>query len=47
MSKYCPVLERKVLYLECNECEEKLCRNISKSHVNSNNCKKLEDVKNE
>ncbi len=45
MSKYCPVLERKVLYLECNECEEKLCRTTSKSHIDNNNCKESEDIK--
>lgn len=47
MSKYCPVLERKVLYLECNECEEKLCRNTSKSHIDNNNYKESEDIKHE
>lgn len=25
MSKYCPLLGRKVVYLECQECEEKVC----------------------
>lgn len=27
MSKYCPVLKRKVVYLDCLECEEKPCEN--------------------
>lgn len=26
MSKYCPVLKRKVTYLDCQECEEKECK---------------------
>lgn len=26
MSRYCPVAERKVLYTECLECDEKECR---------------------
>lgn len=26
MAKFCPVQNRKVLYLECLECEEKECR---------------------
>lgn len=25
MSKYCPLLNRRVVYLECNECEDKAC----------------------
>lgn len=25
MSKYCPLLGRKVVYLECQECEDKVC----------------------
>lgn len=25
MSRYCPLLNRKVVYLECNECEDKVC----------------------
>ena len=26
MSKYCPVLKQKVLYLTCLECEDKVCK---------------------
>ena len=26
MAKYCPVTNDKVLYLECLECEEKICK---------------------
>ena len=26
MAKFCPVQNRKVLYLECLECEQKECR---------------------
>lgn len=25
MSKYCPLLGRKVVYLECQECEDRVC----------------------
>ena len=25
MSRYCPVLKRKVVYLDCLECEDKQC----------------------
>lgn len=25
MAKYCPVLKRKVTYLDCQDCEEKEC----------------------
>lgn len=25
MSKYCPILKRKVIYLDCLECEDKQC----------------------
>lgn len=25
MSKYCPIYDKKVLYLDCLECEEKEC----------------------
>lgn len=28
MAKYCPIRERKVLYLDCVECEEKECNQI-------------------
>lgn len=26
MSKYCPILNRKVVYLDCLECDEKICQ---------------------
>lgn len=26
MAKYCPVLKEKVVYLICEECEEKACK---------------------
>jgi hypothetical protein len=26
MSKYCPILNRKVVYLVCLECDEKICQ---------------------
>lgn len=29
MAKYCPVIDAKVVYLECQECEEKLCNKTS------------------
>ena len=25
MSRYCPVLEHRVVYLDCLECEDRLC----------------------
>jgi hypothetical protein len=25
MSKYCPLLERNVVYLDCLECDERIC----------------------
>lgn len=33
MSRYCPILERNVVYLDCLDCDEKLCEkeeNINK-----------------
>lgn len=30
MSIYCPILEEKVTYLQCQDCEEKIC----KQHIN-------------
>ena len=27
MAKYCPVTESIILYLECQECDNKVCRN--------------------
>lgn len=26
MSRFCPVVNRKVVYLDCLECEEKICQ---------------------
>ena len=26
MSIYCPILEEKVTYLQCQDCEEKICK---------------------
>ena len=34
MSKYCPISQHNVVYLECLECEEKPCKKL-----NSNNPK--------
>lgn len=28
MSKYCPIINAKVVYLECLECENKVCTHI-------------------
>ena len=30
MAKYCPVIKSKVVYLTCQECEEKLCERQNK-----------------
>ena len=37
MSKICPITDSKILYLDCIECEEKICKkaiieNISKTN---------------
>lgn len=42
MSKYCPIINGKVVYLECLECEDKKCRdtvNISNKDKTTNNKK--------
>ena len=48
MAKYCPILNRKVVYLECLECEEKLCKQsdltlVSKDDSNNNSDSKLKN----
>ena len=33
MAKICPLTNEKVLYLECNECDDKqLCRELNRNH---------------
>lgn len=27
MAKFCPLINQKVLYIECLECDEKICKN--------------------
>lgn len=29
MSKFCPITNERVIYLYCQECEEKLCENVN------------------
>lgn len=36
MSQYCPLLKRNVVYLECLECEDKVCKEIPED-INQNN----------
>lgn len=36
MSKYCPILKRKVIYLDCLECEDKLCENPQNQQESEN-----------
>lgn len=36
MSKFCPTLKRKVIYLDCLECEEKLCEESQKQNESKN-----------
>jgi hypothetical protein len=47
MAKICPLTGETVLYLTCNECEDKIkCRELSKNKVeNKSNLKDFEDVK--
>ena len=33
MAIFCPVLKRKVVYLTCQECEDKLCRKEKESEA--------------
>ena len=33
MSKYCPILQRKVVYLTCMECDEKPCKQNKKEET--------------
>lgn len=38
MAKTCPVTKEKVLYLECLECEDKMCRTVQKGkEIEKNN----------
>ena len=38
MAKYCPKENRKVIYLYCMECEDKVCRNPeNETEANSHN----------
>ena len=30
MGKYCPIVKRKVTYLDCMECDERKCEEISR-----------------
>lgn len=36
MSQYCPIVKRNVLYLECLECEDKVCRNPNNNEEKQN-----------
>lgn len=38
MAKYCPILDKTVLYVDCLDCEEKhKCRNFNASNNNEEN----------
>lgn len=37
MSKLCPLTGEKILYLECLECERKICREIEKNPEKGDN----------
>ena len=48
MSKYCPVLERKIVYLICEDCDDKAkCRGNKnrKMHDTSNKERKTQNVR--
>lgn len=48
MAKYCPIQERKVVYLQCLDCEfYGKCDNISKDMKSKNNKRKSEGIGNE
>ena len=32
MSRYCPIMDQKVTYQFCEDCDEKICRNNSKQN---------------
>lgn len=34
MAKYCPIVNKRVIYLECAECEEKLCKKETQDTIN-------------
>lgn len=34
MAKYCPILDRKVVYLDCLECDDKQCENSKQKQEN-------------
>jgi hypothetical protein len=44
MSKYCPILERNVVYLDCLDCDEKLCEKTMDSILNENKVDKVDKV---
>lgn len=46
MSKYCPILKERVVYLQCMDCDEKKCQTISKNSITDNeNIKERSDGK--
>ena len=49
MSKYCPKEQRNVIYLTCQECEDKICRtNVSQNpeHAQSHTCSNCNNFQN-
>lgn len=44
MAKFCPVQNRKVLYLECLECEQKECRKENTKRVFSGEKQKRRNI---
>ena len=36
MAKWCPITGEKVLYLECLECDDKICKNLNKKNKQTN-----------
>lgn len=45
MSIYCPLAKRRVVYLDCKECEEKLCKeidNLKKEPLSDENSHQIE-----
>lgn len=40
MAKYCPILNQKVVYLTCLECEEKLCKQVEQNSKTADACQK-------
>jgi hypothetical protein len=43
MAKYCPVLNQKVVYLTCLECEEKLCKQAGQNEKTTDASQKSTD----